>query len=184
MSEWPKDVVDFTPYATLSTGDENCPVADFLSATSIAFTGAGGWPTANLAIYIPVLVRMPTMVYQMAWGNGATLGSNVDVGIYDGASKARLVSTGSTAQSGSAALQAVDVTDTLIPPGLHYLAMAMDTVSPGQINRASLTNGAAVRLSGAAQQALAFPLPSTATLAAFATTITPLVVAAIEGGVF
>lgn len=184
MPEWPKDVVDFTPYASLSTGDENCPVADLLSAAGLLFSVAGTWASANLALYIPILVRTPVTIYQLAWANGATLGSNVDVGVYDGSSKTRLVSTGSTAQSGSSALQAVDVADTPVPPGLHYLAMAMDTNTPGQVNRANLTTGIGGRLSGIAQQALAFPLPSTATFATYAQSLVPFITAAIQGSVF
>jgi hypothetical protein len=184
MSDWPNDVAAIAPYASLSTADDNCPVADVLIAAGQTLNAAAVWPSAGMAIYVPVLVRVTATIYQMGWGNGATLGSSVDVGIYDGSTKARLVSTGSTAQAGASVLQAVDVADTLVPPGLHYLAMAMDTITPGLVDRASL-NSVLSRVSGAAQQASAFPLPSTATFAALTTmTLVPLIIAAIEGGVF
>jgi hypothetical protein len=184
MPDWPQDVVDFTPYATLSTGDENCPVADYLSAAGITLSSTGVWGVASAAVYVPILVRTPMTVYQLAWGNGATLSGNVDVGLYDGTSKARLVSTGSTAQAGVSALQAVDVADTPVPPGLHYLAMAMDN-TVGVVNRGQLVSAAPGRACGMAQQASAFPLPSTATFAALTSvSLVPLVIAAIESSVF
>lgn len=184
MSDWPKDTLDFAPYGTLSTGDENCPLADMLAATSVVFSNAGSWPLANLAFYIPVLVRAPVTVYQLAWGNGSTLGSNVDVGIYDGSSKARLVSTGSTPQSGASQVQAVDVADTPIPVGLHYLAMAVDGAGPGLVYRGNVASTPALRASGVAQQASAFPLPSTAAFATVQQGTMPLIIAAIAGSVF
>jgi hypothetical protein len=184
MPDWPQDVVDFTPYATLSSGDENCPVADYLSAAGIVLSGNGSWSVASVAVFVPILVRTPVTVYQLAWGNGPTLGSNVDVGLYDGTSKARLVSTGSTAQAGVSTLQAVDVADTPVPVGLHYLAMVVDTTT-GFVNRGQITSTPGGRMCGMAQQASGFPLPSTATFAPLTSiTVVPLVIAAIESGVF
>jgi hypothetical protein len=62
----------------------------------------------------------------MGWGNGAAVAGNLDVAIYkpDGT---RLVSAGSTAQSGTTTLQVVDVTDTFLMRGLYYMAMASNT---------------------------------------------------------
>lgn len=182
MADWPKDTLDVTPRGILSTSDENCPLIDLLTTYGLQFSSPGIWPVANTALYFPVLVRAPVTIYQMAWTNGGTLGSNVDAGIYDGGSKARLVSTGSTAQSGASTLQAVDVADTLIPPGLHYLAMVMDSTT-GQVSRTSVSATAGLRVCGAAQQASAFPLPSTATFAPIAVTLFPLIMAAIAGSV-
>jgi hypothetical protein len=60
--------------------------------------------------------------------NGATASGNMDVGIYDYAGT-RLVSSGSTAQSGTSAFQDFDITDTLLGPGIFYLAPPTTTPS-------------------------------------------------------
>src|SRR3990172_5526534 len=67
--------------------------------------------TAERAMFFPVVVHEPVTVYSMFWINGTTINGNVDVGVYDTAGHL-LVSTGSTAQSGSALPQEAGTTDT------------------------------------------------------------------------
>jgi hypothetical protein len=129
------------------------------------------WPTANTAVYIPFRVFAPFLVAQIAWANGSAVSGNIDAGIYD-AVGTRLVSAGSTVQSGAAAVQTVDITDTWIGPGLFYLALALDNTT-GTVQRTSASL-ARQRLTGCFQQATAFALPATATFAAVATANIPV----------
>ena len=62
------------------------------------------------------------------WASNATTGipnDNIDVGIYS-ADGTRIVSAGSTAQSGTEIAQNFAIADTLIGPGDFYLAMVMN----------------------------------------------------------
>lgn len=119
------------------------------------------WGTANLARFWPVFIPEPFVVTKFFWVNG-TVSGNVDMGFYttDGV---RLISTGSTAMSGANAVQTVDVTDTLIPDGLLYLAMAVDN-NTGTFAHAGSVSSSAPEL-GCFQMATAFALPATATFA-------------------
>lgn len=135
--------------------------------------GSANWPAANRAIYIPFRLVAPFTCAQLWWYNGTIAGPpNVDAGVYtfDGR---RLLSTGSTVQSGDSTIQAVDVTDTTFAPGLYYLALVVSVNSSGmfRINPAV----AALRASGLAQQATALPLPTTATFAANSGGYVPIV---------
>lgn len=83
------------------------------------------WPTANKAIFVPVVVSRPMLIVQMAVLNGTVAAGNIDVGIYD-ESWNRLVSKGATAQSGTSVFQLFDITDTYLTPGRYYLGVAKD----------------------------------------------------------
>lgn len=91
-------------------------------------TSAAVYPTADLAIYIPVRVKHSVVVRKMAVSNGSAVAGNVDLGIFDAAGTKR-VSTGLTAQSGTTTEQVIDVTDTTLGPGLYYLAVTATSAS-------------------------------------------------------
>jgi len=86
------------------------------------------YPTADLAIYIPVVVAEPVVIRKLATANGTAVSGNLDVGVYD-ARGTRLVSAGTTAQSGTTTEQVIDVTDATIGPGLFYLAVTLDNTT-------------------------------------------------------
>jgi hypothetical protein len=86
------------------------------------------WATQYRAIYVPVRVPQRVTVVELGVSNGTTATGNIDIGLYDSAGT-RLVSTGSTAKSASAVIQAIDVTDTTIGPGLYYLGLNNDTTT-------------------------------------------------------
>ena len=140
-----------------SIGQESGRSVGSSSAASAA------WPSANLAILIPFRLPAPLLVQRLFLLNGATASGNVDIGIYDVAGT-RLVSTGSTAQSGTSAVQSVDVTDTPLAAGLFYLALAMDGTT-GTVQRKTTSNVASCKALGMAQVASAFALPATVTFA-------------------
>lgn len=124
--------------------------------------GSATYTSANRAHFQWFRVPEICVVKQLWVANGATASGNIDVGIYtpDGT---RLVSSGSTAQSGTSTLQVFDVTDTTLAPGYYYIAVAMDNTT-GTIRRNNLSTQAS-KFAGSAVMASAFPLPATATLA-------------------
>lgn len=139
------------------------------------FSGSGAtstaWGTANLGLYFPVTIQAPVVFTHACIANGATASGNVDIGLYDDAWN-RLTSTGSTAQSGTATVQVIDITDILVPPGRYYLALAMSSATA--TTQATPSGTAMLGASmGWAQEASALPLPSTATPARFAQTFAP-----------
>jgi hypothetical protein len=109
----------------------------------------------------------------MMVNNGTVVTGNIDVGIYD-ASGNRLVSAGSTVQAGTSAIQIFDITDTLLKPGLHYMAIALSN-NTGTLAGWSVGNAVDGRPFGLAQMASAFALPNPATLASYAQTFIPMV---------
>ena len=143
------------PWSMLSLGEE-------LAVNHLVAAASAVWPSANRALYIPFWLPTPITAVQMFSYNGATASGNIDVGIYaeDGT---RIVSAGSTAQAGTNALQAFDITDTLIGPGRYYLAIAMDNTTGTLFQAAYAARFMAGH--GCFTQASAFPLPAVATFA-------------------
>lgn len=148
----------------------NATIAPYQACTTlnagIATAGSGTWVTQNLAIYIPFFIEFPVTAVKMTWINGATVNGNIDVGIYDQYGS-RLVSKGSTAQSGTSALQTADITDTLLNPGNYFMAMCSDSAT-ATVQRWSGMGTAFCQACGVQQQDLtgsAPTLPATATFA-------------------
>ena len=136
---------------------------------------SGNWPTANKAFYMPFRLSTPITVAQLWWHNGTKVGTpNVDAGIYaygaDGGMR-RIVSTGSTAQGTSSVVQAVNVTDFYLAPGLYAFALVMDANSSGMMN--SGTDSRIGRLMSVSVQTSAFALPVTATPTIYDTSYLP-----------
>lgn len=137
-----------------------------------SFAVSTAWPTANLAIYLPVEILYPVTIAKIMVNNGTAVSGNIDVGIYD-ADGNRRVSAGSTAQAGASAIQIFDITDTLLNPGLYYMAVALDNTT-GTLAGWTFVN-IDIAPFGVCQQATAFALPDPATFAAFTGTFIPLV---------
>jgi len=92
-----------------------------------------------------------------------TASGNVDCGIYT-ADGTRLVSAGSTAQSGTQTLQVVALgTPLLLEPNTYYIARAQSSTVGTADGLPMLLYGPP--MAGAAQMASAFPLPATFTFA-------------------
>lgn len=122
-------------------------------------TGASGaWPSANKPIAIPFRLSSAMVVRRLGWRNGSSPGSNWDIGIYDAAFN-RKVSSGSTA--GSGVYQNVDVTDTALPPGKYYLAIALNATTANRAYFINTVSGTAlVSFTGVMDSGTnAFPLP-------------------------
>lgn len=137
--------------------------------TSVASTA---WGTANMAIYVPIVLPVPVLVVKAWVANGATANGNVDVAAYDAAGN-RLVSAGSTLQAGTGDLQEFNVTDTVLPAGLIYIALASSSTTATFL--IAVTTVPKATAHGMYTQASAFALPATATFAnADAITFVPL----------
>lgn len=133
--------------------------------TNSGFMASRTWQAANTAVFVPFRVEEPVTILKLWTMNGSTATGNVDIGVYDEVGR-RLISAGSTAQSGTNVLQQFDVTDTLIGPGNFYLALVASSTAttffgyPYSADRAAAQHTAGMR-----QMASALPLPATATFA-------------------
>lgn len=150
-------LVTITPFSLESAGVE-------WVAKGISLSGATSatWPAANRALFYPFTLSEPVIAVKLFVLNGATASGNIDAGIYDRTGN-RIVSTGSTAQSGTSVIQEFDITDTLFGPGTFYLALVMNNTT-GTTFRQTTSSGSFAS-TGACQMASAFPLPATATFA-------------------
>lgn len=187
----PADAVVFTVHGAVpaaAAGADPTPIminpgsrlsiGDHISAWGSAGPASAAWPAANRALYIPFVLAEAVTVLKLFCVNGGTVSGNLDVGIYNNAGS-RLISSGSTAQAGANAIQEFDIADTVIGPGQFYLAMAVDnvtaTVARWQPIGATVLAANVLRTTGMAEQASAFPLPASATLAVVSTMYIPLV---------
>ena len=167
MNLWPFQPTSPPFPVVFAFGDQVWGGINFIGAASAVF------PVANDAFFLPFFVPKTVTVLELWWINGATVSGNVDVGIYN-TSLARVVSTGSTAQSGTTATQVVDIADTvLVGPAMYYGALACDNVT-ATFFRGNNYLTAAARIAGAFQQSSAFALPATAVAAAYASQYAPV----------
>lgn len=133
------------------------------------FSGAI-WPLADLAILVPFRLSSPCKAQVIAVINGGAASGNVDAGIYDCVGT-KLVSAGSVAMSGTNAIQSFDVGDTLLGPGLFYMAFVVNNVTAQFIRWVPAVYF--LEVVGCAQMASAFPLPAIATLATITNAYVP-----------
>lgn len=173
MSDLPT-AIDYS-LPVISTGSINAIGAETAGMAINVNTVAAAWPSANLAIFVPVRIGYPFTAVKMFWINGATVGTNsVDVGIYDNQGN-RLVNSGGTVTAGATGIQIVSITSTTLEPGLYYMAMAANGTTDTSLRGG--TGGIATpwALVGAYQMATAYTLPSTATFAQMAQTTMPII---------
>ena len=149
---------------TMYTGHQQC-IQPLLSshATTLNAAASTAWLTANRAFFYPFWLAHAITVLKMFVFNGATAAGNIDVGIYTEDGR-KLVSSGSTAQAGTSALQEFDITDTLLTPGRYYLAIAKDDTT-GTVFLFNSPGTRFVQGAGVLMQETAFALPATATFA-------------------
>ena len=145
-------------------------IVNFNTSGDMAGLGGQFWPLANLAMYIPFCLSV-TITIAKLWLYVGVAANNWDIGIYDEAGT-RLVSSGSTAAA-STGIEVADVTDTVVGPGLFYFGQAWNGTAGGPHGLVLTGLVYAQRSIGIVEQTSAFPLPATATFAAFARTIIP-----------
>lgn len=120
MSDWP-DTGQAPSRVIHPWSDESLGVlAGRLSSTAATAIVV---PAANLSWYVPFVLTVPFTVRQLFWFNGSVTAGNVDCGIAaeDGT---RIVSTGSTAQSGTNTMQKPTTTVTVLDPGCYYMGLS------------------------------------------------------------
>lgn len=170
MSDWPiPGTWDRTEGGFWSTATS----LDGLNTASFSTTA---WPAANLAIFVPMRLARRVTVYKLVTGSGTTANGNYDVGIYDRFGK-RIVSSGATAKT-SGTENVVDIADTLLGPGLYYLAMAADDTDNYVLSTPAGTSPVPLqkaRMYGTLEMASAYTLPDPATFAARTTGLIPAI---------
>ena len=145
-------------------------LGQIIAISEASTTGNAVWPTANLAIFIPLSIPDDVLVVKFSLLNGIVASGNYDFGLYDSQGNL-VVSTGSTAITGTSVIQTIDSTDTLLPRGFYYLGMAVDNITANFSRMAP--SAAGLNGWGVRQMASAFPLPATITLAAPANAYLP-----------
>lgn len=169
MTTFPDGSLPASPHIT-AFSPEAMGTANYLSSGN-NFFATNTWPAANTAIFVPFVVRSAIEVKALFALNGNAVSGNMDIGLYavDGT---RLVSTGSTAQSGTNVIQSSTVSLT-IGPGQYYLALALNNTTGriAGINAAAAIN---VKMIGIYTMTSAFPLPATAVYASSSSHLIPV----------
>lgn len=154
-------LVTIHPWSIDSIGVILPGLCDYISAVTRSTTV---WFSANMALFVPFHVYRVTKVVKMFVCHGSVVSGNVDVGIYDPKGK-RIVSSGSTAQSGTTAAVEYDITDTVLPPGLYYMALAIDNITARVISSTNVLAAVELPMAGVYEVASSFPLPASVTYA-------------------
>jgi len=127
MADFPSNPQPFSPILTPCHEDST---GDTYQITVLGDAASASWTVANKALFYPFRLSSFAVAYQMLWWVGASSAGNIDVGIYAGDGKTRIVSAGSTAMSATVnTIQELNITDTVLPPGDYYLAGACDSTS-------------------------------------------------------
>lgn len=127
------------------------------------FPAAAAWPSADMAIYVPIAVPNRVLVHKL-WFASADIGTgNVDMALYSATGTAVVAAT-ETAKSATSTEQVFDVTDTVIGPGLYYVGLSCSN-NTDTFNRFSFAAPMSLAF-GILTEASAYPLPATATFAA------------------
>jgi hypothetical protein len=129
------------------------------------FTALAGavWPFANRAFYFPFVVEDGDFVAsKFILRNATPVSGNFDVGIYN-AKYARLVSSGSTAHTGTNQIQQITITDTPLMPGQYFMALVFDNNTAFLLTTSVSVSSVIANTWGVRQEVSAFPLPATAT---------------------
>jgi hypothetical protein len=171
MADFNQTTIEYPLGACIHPGHHAVATHNLAEYAVLNYAAAAA-PAANRAIYIPFNVDHEVTAKQMFWENGGVAGTT-DVGIYDGYSLARLISSTATTNAGS--IQIANITDTAFGPGLFYMAWLPSTVTTQTYWSAAIV-AASLRCAGVQQQAVgSATLPATATFAAVASAFLPLV---------
>lgn len=137
-----------------------------------ATPSSAAYPAANDGLFFPFYIPNPFPVKRLYVLNGAAVSGSIDVGIYS-EGLTRIISAGSTLHSGTNTLQFFNNTDFLLGAGRYYFAVAIN--NGGSALFRNTTSAAFLRGLGAGRMGSAFPLPDTATLAAFNSSYLPMI---------
>lgn len=126
------------PVITLAS---RCAQGGAISRTGVgaAASGASPWSdAANSLMAFPFVIEAETTFYKGMWVNGASVGGNSEVGLWD-ENFNKITTTGSVGGSGASVPQAAALASTVtMPPGLYYAGMAHSATTTGQVFRWSV----------------------------------------------
>jgi len=172
MPDWP-NLNGSGTRSIVSTYGPEC-IGGELSFGDLATSETTAWPSANLGQYLPFTINQVQTIYYIRCQNGGAVAGTIDVGIYD-ADGNRIVTMGATTMAGTSAVQDFNIPDTVLQPGVYYMAMSMSDTATARVRGWPMTAGANTSASGCLQQASVATLPSpTATFAASTSTFVPL----------
>ena len=126
--------------------------------STLAAPSSAVYPNANRAIAFPFRIGAPLLVQVMWTFNGGAVAGNVDVGIYDYGFRLLVSSGGAVAQAGINQIQTYNVTDTLLGPGVYYLAISESSAASTFFRYAQ--SWYFLGLMGVTHMAAANPLPA------------------------
>lgn len=127
------------------------------------------FPATNRALYYPLQIPVGFTVARFMASNGAAVAGTFDIGLFS-QSGAKLISTGSTTQTGTSTIQFVDVTNQSFPPGFYYLGMVVSNTASARYNGGALNDQYEARSMGMLQESLGSAvLPTSMTPASYAT---------------
>jgi hypothetical protein len=132
---------------------------------------------ANQAIYLPFVLPWRYPLRRVCWANGGLQSGSIDVGIYS-VNGGRIWSNGGVAAAGGNQLQYVTLASpVLLSPGRYYFAMAQ---SGNGTMWGCNADASKIRTAGLYWQASAYPLPASATFAAWTINF-PVPIVALTG---
>lgn len=131
-----------------------------LHPRALVFNTAGAWPSANLAIYIPVVVPVPVVVRSLWFGCGSTGTGNVDMAVYD-ANGTALIAATAGAKTAATTEQVFNTTDTFLAAGIYYIGLSSDSAT--DTFHRNIPTAPLAAAYGCLTESSAYPLPSTAT---------------------
>lgn len=175
MADFPTQLLHLPTVGSVGSTSIAAIVGDHVHLLAAAGAGAV-WPSANRAIYVPIIIESYVTAFQMAF-EVTTQSGNYDIGIYDELGT-RLVNGGSTAVPG-AGIATKDIADTALTPGTYWLALAIDN-GTAAVQRHSMGTVASITAAGVQDQDTAFTLPATATFSAPGAVYVPVMVLATK----
>ena len=131
--------------------------------------------TADLLVFVPLVLVQSVTITQFFWRNGATVNGNTDVGVYDETGTVKLASTGATANSGTSVIQTVNITDAQLGANTRYwLALGSDSATQTYLIANPVVS--ALDYIGVLQQAAGYSagLPTSTTFAVPSVAVLPM----------
>ena len=127
------------------------------------------WPSNNLALYYPINLPGDFLTGYLWTMNGSAAAGNIDVGVFDARTGAKMFSSGSTAMAGTTVVQKITLAKPkLLKSGAYYLGLSCSTTGAAFYdNLVWATNLNA--LMTFYEQASALPLPTTMSKATVST---------------
>lgn len=159
MTDYPTVTPDLIPTGTLSNYSDSCIFGQAVAATGPSAAALA--PGANNCYYTPIEVTRICTAYQIVISNGATIAGNFDTGIYD-ENLVRLVSAGTTAQSGVNGIHVLNITDTLLLPGIYYTGFVSDSATATYRAWNTTVDAVLLQACGVQVQTGTYPLPNPA----------------------